>query len=123
MEVQTTKSHPHIFLSNFLTFSSPYIALSNHILAPITSSNTSHFSFSFPFLFSKPFPNQKAKMSVKSFVASIGKGYHFHKKHSFLSATIREIFACWEYPKPTPNWNLLSIYFLMVFHFLFSIIY
>lgn len=45
---------------------------------------------------------------AKSSIASIGKGYPFHKTLSFSSVTERESFACWEYPKPTPNWKLCN---------------
>ena len=37
---------------------------------------------------------------AKSSVASIGKGYPFHKDHAFSSVIERVIFACLEYPKP-----------------------
>lgn len=60
--------------------------------APRTDVESLSFIISAPFL-SKLF-------SVIFGRASIGKGYPFRKNHSFLSATIREIFACWEYPKP-----------------------
>lgn len=55
-----------------------------------------------------------SEKECKSSVASIGKGDPFRKNHSFLSATISEILTCWEYPKPTPNWEFPI--FLQVSH-------
>jgi hypothetical protein len=47
---------------------------------------------------------------IKSSVASIGKRYPFRKNHSFPYATERDVFACWEYPKPLINRNLYAFH-------------
>lgn len=43
--------------------------------------------------------NRLYRFPISGNPAGIGKGYSFCKNHSFLSATIKVVFAYWEYPK------------------------